>query len=87
MADGILPLLSLLICRLHISWFWTKTNPCSDIPLVLFAFLGYKWIRGTKFVPLDDIPIRQALQEAEDDPENVPIGKDSIWKKVNFLWG
>ncbi|KAJ5238753.1 Amino acid/polyamine transporter I [Penicillium chermesinum] len=58
-----------------------------DIPLVLFAYLGYKLIRGTSIVPLDQVPIRQALQEAESDPENVPIAKESIWQKINILWG
>ncbi|KAJ5918656.1 Amino acid/polyamine transporter I [Penicillium verhagenii] len=58
-----------------------------DIPLVLCAYGGYKWIRGTKIVPLEMVPLRQALDEADNDPENVPIKKDSIWAKMNILWG
>ncbi|KAJ5953383.1 Amino acid/polyamine transporter I [Penicillium verhagenii] len=58
-----------------------------DIPLVLCAYGGYKWIRGTKIVPLEMVPLRQALDEADNDPENVPIKKESIWAKMNILWG
>jgi hypothetical protein len=28
-----------------------------------------------------------AIDEANDDPDNVPIKKDSIWAKMNILWG
>ncbi|KAJ5490943.1 hypothetical protein N7539_002510 [Penicillium diatomitis] len=58
-----------------------------DIPLVLCAYGGYKLIRRTKIVPLDQIPLQQALYEAENDPENVPLKKDSFLAKVNILWG
>ncbi|KAE8551234.1 hypothetical protein EYB25_007470 [Talaromyces marneffei] len=46
-----------------------------DIPLVLVAFGVYKFLRRTKYVSLRDIPIAQALEEARNDPENVPIVK------------
>jgi amino acid transporter len=59
----------------------------SDIPLVLCAYGGYKLIRRTKIVPLDMVPLRQALDEAENDPENVPLTKDSLLSKLNILWG
>ena len=58
-----------------------------DIPLVLCAYGGYKLIRQTKIVPLDMVPLRQALYEAENDPENVPIKKDSFLSRLNILWG
>jgi amino acid transporter len=59
-----------------------------DIPLVLLAYGGYKLVRRTKVTPLEAVPIRQALEEAENDPENVPIVKgNSIWSKLNILWG
>ncbi|CAI7588989.1 Amino acid/polyamine transporter I [Penicillium manginii] len=59
-----------------------------DIPLVLLAYGGYKLTRRTKITPLEAVPIRQALEEAENDPENVPIVKsNSIWSKLNILWG
>ena len=59
----------------------------SDIPLVLLAYGGYKLIRRTKIVPLDMVPLRQALDEAENDPENVPLKKDGFLSKINILWG
>ncbi|KAJ5785765.1 Amino acid/polyamine transporter I [Penicillium pulvis] len=58
-----------------------------DIPLVLLAYGGYKLIRRTKIIPLQMVPLRQALDEAENDPENVPIKKETIWAKMNILWG
>ncbi|KAJ5709537.1 hypothetical protein N7493_009828 [Penicillium malachiteum] len=58
-----------------------------DIPLVLLAYGGYKLIRRTKIIPLQMVPIRQALDEAANDPENVPIKRDSILAKMNIFWG
>ncbi|KAJ5966874.1 Amino acid/polyamine transporter I [Penicillium viridicatum] len=58
-----------------------------DIPLVLFAYGGYKLIRRTEIIPLNLVPVQQAIEEANNDPENVPIKKDSIWAKMNILWG
>ncbi|QGA20894.1 hypothetical protein EYB26_008604 [Talaromyces marneffei] len=57
-----------------------------DIPLVLVAFGVYKFLRRTKYVSLRDIPIAQALEEARNDPENVPIVKVRWWERWNFLW-
>ncbi|KAJ5112313.1 hypothetical protein N7532_000358 [Penicillium argentinense] len=59
-----------------------------DIPLVLGAYGGYKLIHRTKIVSLQAVPITQALEEAENDPDNVPIVKNrSFWSKINILWG
>lgn len=58
-----------------------------DIPLVLGAYGGYKLIRRTKIVPLQAVPIVQALEEAENDPENIPIVKNGgFWSRLNILW-
>lgn len=57
-----------------------------DIPLVLTAFVLWKWIKKTKMVSLADIPLRAALDEIERYPEQkleAPRG----WKKVlGMLW-
>ncbi|KAJ5336645.1 hypothetical protein MYU51_005677 [Penicillium brevicompactum] len=58
-----------------------------DIPLVLGAYGGYKLIRRTEIIPLKSIPIQEALDEAANDPENVPIKGDSVWAKMNIFWG
>jgi amino acid transporter len=64
----------------------SANNEYRDIPLVLVVYLGYKFIRKTKFVPLEDVPVRQAIEEAQNDPENVPI-KARGWQRLNILWG
>ncbi|KAG9725437.1 hypothetical protein KCU73_g13162, partial [Aureobasidium melanogenum] len=58
-----------------------------DIPLILVAYLGWKYFKGTKFVALEDIPIRAALDEIRDNPETPePVSKG--WKGVvmKLLW-
>ncbi|KAE8355459.1 amino acid permease/ SLC12A domain-containing protein [Aspergillus coremiiformis] len=57
-----------------------------DIPLVLCAYGLYKVTRRTKIIPLTDVPVRQALEEARNDPENVPIPKSRGWRRLNILW-
>ncbi|KKK19392.1 putative arginine permease [Aspergillus rambellii] len=57
-----------------------------DIPLVILAYLGYKMIRRTKFVSLEEIPLRQGLEEARNDPHNCPP-PSSKWSRLNILWG
>lgn len=52
----------------------------SDIPLVIAAFLGWKYIKGTKLVSLADVPLREALQEVLRSPE--PEEPRAVgWKK------
>ncbi|KAG9857138.1 amino acid permease, partial [Aureobasidium melanogenum] len=58
-----------------------------DIPLILVAYLGWKYYKGTKFVALEDIPIRAALDEIRDNSETPePVRKG--WKGVvmKLLW-
>ncbi|KAH6717410.1 amino acid permease/ SLC12A domain-containing protein [Leptodontidium sp. MPI-SDFR-AT-0119] len=57
-----------------------------DIPLVLLAYGGWKLFKKTKIVDLDSIPIRQALDEMHDNPEE-PFPKTKGWKRLNILWG
>lgn len=61
-------------------------SPNRDIPLVLVAYVGYKLIRRTKVISLKAVAVRQALEEAYNDPENFPI-KTSGWSRLNILWG
>lgn len=57
-----------------------------DIPLVIVAFLLWKFINGTKMVNLADIPIRAALEEVAKNPEPLEA-KSTGWKRmVNSLW-
>ncbi|KAI5288444.1 hypothetical protein KEM54_005202 [Ascosphaera aggregata] len=57
-----------------------------DIPLVIFFYLGYKFLRKTKWIHSKDIRLQEALDEADMDPENVPI-KRVGWQRLNLLWG
>lgn len=58
----------------------------SDIPLVLLAYGGWKLYKRTKFVPLDEIPIRDALDEMSRSPEE-KIPRARGLQKLNILWG
>lgn len=59
---------------------------CRDIPLVIAAFLLWKFIKGTKFVNLAEIPLREALDEVAKHPEP-PEPKTTGWKRVfGILW-
>ncbi|KAJ1325137.1 hypothetical protein MN608_09848 [Microdochium nivale] len=57
-----------------------------DIPLVLTAFLLWKVFKGTKVVDLADIPIREALEEIERNPEPAEPRKKGLAKVAGFLW-
>ncbi|KAH9842292.1 Amino acid permease [Teratosphaeria destructans] len=56
-----------------------------DIPLVLTAYVSWKTVKGTRIVPLSEIPLDEALERAAQDVE---IEKEMPkWSKyVGFLW-
>jgi amino acid transporter len=57
-----------------------------DIPLVLLAFTIWKVIKKTKFVKLEDIPLREAFEEIDRKPEEPePLPKGWV-RAVSFLW-
>ena len=63
-----------------------EANNGRDIPLVIAAFLVWKSFKGTKFVSLEDIPIREALDEIARHPEPLEV-RPKGWKKVvAILW-
>lgn len=43
------------------------TDLSRDFPLVLAAFLFWKFYKKTRFLSLDDIDIEGALREADED--------------------
>lgn len=62
------------------------TFPLSDIPLVITAYLLWKFIKKTKIVSLTDIPLREALADVDRFPE-MPEPEAKGWKKaLNILW-
>ncbi|CZT09991.1 related to general amino acid permease [Rhynchosporium agropyri] len=68
---------------------WDKATFVSaylDIPLVILAYLGWKFLKKTRIIDLESIPIRQALDEMYENPEE-PLPKSTGWKRLNILWG
>lgn len=57
-----------------------------DIPLVLAAFLLWKFLKGTKFVNLADIPLREALNEVAKHPEPLEPKKTGWNRVASILW-
>ncbi|KAK4867383.1 hypothetical protein LT330_000893 [Penicillium expansum] len=56
-----------------------------NIPLFLILYFGYKFIRKTKIVPLEDIPIQPFIDIANRNPEPEPKPKKGL-HKLNILW-
>ncbi|SPJ91011.1 related to general amino acid permease [Fusarium torulosum] len=56
-----------------------------NVPFVLVLYLGYKHIKKTKIIPLDQIPIRPLLEIAHADP-SPPLKSKKGWRKLNILW-
>ncbi|KAH6613538.1 amino acid permease-domain-containing protein [Chaetomium sp. MPI-SDFR-AT-0129] len=58
-----------------------------DIPIVVTAYLGWKLIKKTKIVSLDDVPLQDALARAEEyDPEE-EVPKQKGWTRaVSWIW-
>ena len=57
-----------------------------DIPLVLAAFLLWKFIKKTKFVKLSEIPLKDALDDVDRNPEPLDPGSKGWMRFVGFLW-
>ncbi|KAH7021252.1 amino acid permease/ SLC12A domain-containing protein [Microdochium trichocladiopsis] len=57
-----------------------------DIPLVLVAFGLWKFFKKTKLVDLATVPIREALEEIERNPEPMEPPKKGWEKVAGFLW-
>ena len=57
-----------------------------DIPLVLIAYIAWKFVKKTRFIRLEDIPLKEAFEEIDRNPE--PLAPEPKgWKKaIGFLW-
>ncbi|KUJ11301.1 uncharacterized protein LY89DRAFT_655092 [Mollisia scopiformis] len=67
---------------------WDTTSFISsylDIPIVIVLYGGWKIFKRTKILPLELVPIRAALDEMNDKPED-PIPPPNGWKRLNILW-
>ncbi|CZT19761.1 related to general amino acid permease [Ramularia collo-cygni] len=68
---------------------WSSSNFISsylDIGLVITAFLIWKYLKRTRFVKLEDIPIRAALDEVDRNPEPLEPSARGWRKIVGSLW-
>lgn len=64
----------------------------SDIPIVLAAYLGWKFFRKTSITPLDQIPLEEAFEQAEENLSVQtqgfqPTKKTRGWTRfVSWIW-
>lgn len=68
---------------------WDPTSFVSaylDIPLVLAAYLGWKFFKKTKIVALEDIPLAEVLAAARKEDELYELEKRGWRKYISFLW-
>ncbi|KZT57236.1 hypothetical protein CALCODRAFT_469931 [Calocera cornea HHB12733] len=56
-----------------------------NIPLIFILYFGYKIVRRTKMVKLEEMPIKHFLQIYKDNPEP-PEKPVTGWRKLNILW-
>ncbi|KIK57558.1 hypothetical protein GYMLUDRAFT_46130 [Collybiopsis luxurians FD-317 M1] len=56
-----------------------------NLPLFLGLYFGYKWVKGTKLVALDEMPIKYYIAVAKENPEEAEE-KPSVWGRFGFLW-
>ena len=64
-----------------------NANSSSDIPIVLTAYLFWKYFRKTKVVSLDDIPLEDAFQQAEYFVDDEPEVKKKGWiRAISWIW-
>ncbi|KAI1480441.1 dicarboxylic amino acid permease [Daldinia eschscholtzii] len=57
-----------------------------DIPLVLGAYLIFKYVKKTRIAPLKGIPLDDAIIQAEQYPDE-PQEKSDSWKRaVSWIW-
>ncbi|OLN83759.1 Dicarboxylic amino acid permease 3 [Colletotrichum chlorophyti] len=57
-----------------------------DIPLVLFAYLIYKFIKKTRIVALDSIPLHDAFEQADLNPDEPEPKKTGPARLISWLW-
>jgi amino acid transporter len=56
-----------------------------NLPAIIILYFGYKYIKKTKIVPLEEIPIRPFIEHYRRNPEPLPPAKRGL-QKINILW-
>ncbi|KAI0376379.1 proline-specific permease [Hypomontagnella monticulosa] len=68
---------------------WDASNFVSsylDIPIVLFAYFTWKFVKKTRIPPLKSIPLEDAFQQVDQYPDE-PEGKSEGWiRAISWLW-
>lgn len=57
-----------------------------DIPLVIAAYLLWKFTKGTKIVSLEDIPLRAALDDIVQYPEPAERKRTGWLRYLSWIW-
>ncbi|KAF4625282.1 hypothetical protein G7Y89_g12884 [Cudoniella acicularis] len=85
-AFGILLLTGGYVVFIHGHWdSETFVSSYINIPIIILLYFGYKFIKKTKFVSLDEMPIRHFLDIAAANPEE-PEKPVTGWRRFNILW-
>lgn len=66
--------------------FSNCSPPPRDIPLVICAYLIWKVWKKTKIVSLMDIPLRDALEQASQHPDEPEEKQTGFLKFVSWIW-
>jgi len=56
-----------------------------NIPLIFGLYFGYKWVKGTKVVGLEEMPIRYYIDIAKKHPEEEEVELRG-WRRLAILW-
>lgn len=57
-----------------------------NVPIVLGLYFGFKWIKRTKIVALDELPLLKYIEIAVRNPEPLPKPKTGS-RRLNISWG
>lgn len=83
---GLLLLTGGYVTFIHGHWdIETFISAYLNIPIYIVLYFGYKFIMKSKIVSLEEMPIRQYIDIANNNPET-PEAPKVGWHKYNFLW-
>lgn len=56
-----------------------------NLPLIFGLFFGYKWVKGTKMVGLEEMPVKYYIEIAKENPEEDDKPTKG-WRRFTILW-
>ncbi|KAK4497864.1 hypothetical protein PRZ48_010519 [Zasmidium cellare] len=56
-----------------------------NIPIIFVLYFGFKFIKKTKIIPLDQVPVMKFIEIADNNPEP-PAKPVTGWRRFNILW-